>query len=233
MECSMLGFTVLHYLSEVAHIHIHWFGVAIQATHPLSLPFLLLLIFLSIKVFFNESSLCIRWPRVLELQLQHQSFQWIYKVNLLRIDQFDPAVQGTLKSLLQHRSSKAWIFWHSAFFMVQLSHPYLTTRKIIALTRWNFVSKVMFLLFNMVSRLVIAFLPRIKCLLISWLQSPSAVILGPKKIKSVTVFLSFPIYLPWSDETGCHHLSFLNAECEASFFTLFFHFHQEALHFLP
>ena len=101
------------------------------------------------------------------------AFQWILGLISFRIDCLDLlSVQGTFKSLLQHHSLKALIFWHSAFFMVQLSHPYLTTRKIIALTRWNFVSKVMFLLFNMVSRLVIAFLPRSKCLLISWLQSP-------------------------------------------------------------
>ena len=97
------------------------------------------------------------------------------------------AVQGTLKSLLQHHSSKASVLRHSAFFKVQLSHPYMTTGKTIALTRWTFVSKVMSLLFNMLSRVVIAFLPRSKGLLISWLQSPSAVILEPKKIKSDTV----------------------------------------------
>ena len=106
------------------------------------------------------------------------------------------AVQGTLKSLLQHHSSKASIFWLSAFFIVQLSHPYMTTGKTIALTRQTFVGKVMSLLFNMLSRLVIAFLPRSKHLLISWLQSPSAVILEPKKIKSLTVSTVFPIYLP-------------------------------------
>ena len=102
------------------------------------------------------------------------------------------AVQGTLKSLLQHHSSKASILWHSAFFIVQLSHPYMTTGKTIALTRWTFVSKVLSLLFNMLSRFVIAFLPRGKHLLISWLQSPSAVILEPKKIKSLTVSIVSP-----------------------------------------
>ena len=102
------------------------------------------------------------------------------------------AVQGTLKSLLQHHSSKASIFRHSAFFIVQLSHPYMTTGKTIALTRWTFVGKVMSLLLNMLSRLVIAFLPRSKCLLISWLQSPSAVILEPPKIKSITVSIVSP-----------------------------------------
>ena len=109
------------------------------------------------------------------------------------VDWFDLlAVQRTLKSLLQHHSSKASIFWHSAFFIIQLSHPYMTTGKTIALTRWTFVSKVISLLFNMLSGLVIAFLPRSKCLLISWLQSPSAVILEPKKIKSVTVSIVSP-----------------------------------------
>ena len=102
------------------------------------------------------------------------------------------AVQGTLKSLLQHHSSKASILWHSAFSIVQLSHPYTTTGKTIALTRWTFVGKVMSLLFNMLFRLVIAFLPRSQRLLISWLQSPSAVILEPRKIKSVMVSIVFP-----------------------------------------
>ena len=102
------------------------------------------------------------------------------------------AVQGTLKSLLQHHSPKASILQHSAFFIVQLSHPYITTGKTIALPRWTFVGKIMCLLFNMLSRLVITFLPRSKRLLISWLQSPSAVILEPKKIKSVTVSIASP-----------------------------------------
>ena len=122
------------------------------------------------------------------------------------------AVQGTLKSLLQHHRSKASIFWRSAFFIVQLSYPYMTTGKTIALSRWTFVDKVMSLLFNMLSRLVIAFLPRNKCLLISWLQSPSAVILEPPQNKVCHCFHCFPIYLPRSDRTGCHDLRFLNAE---------------------
>ena len=110
-----------------------------------------------------------------------------------RMDWFDLlAVQGTLKSLLQHHSSKASILWHSAFFILQLSHPYMTTGKTIALTRWTFVGKVMSLFFNMPSRLVITLLPRSKRLLISWLQSPSAVILEPQKIKSVTVSFVSP-----------------------------------------
>ena len=124
----------------------------------------------------------------MEFQLQHQSSNEHSGLISFRMDWLDLlAVQGTLKSLLQHHSSKALILRCSTFFMVQLSHPYMTTGKIIALTRWTFVGKVMSLLFNMLSRLVIAFLPRSNHLLISWFQSPSAVILEPKKIKSATV----------------------------------------------
>ena len=123
----------------------------------------------------------------MEFQLQHQSFQRTPRTDLLYMDWLDLlAVQGTLKSLLQHHSSKASILWHSALFIVQLSHPYMTTGKTIALTRWTFSGKVMPLLFNMLFRFVITFLSRSKHLLISWLKLPSAVILEPKKIKSVT-----------------------------------------------
>ena len=126
-----------------------------------------------------------------------------------RIDWFDLlAIEGNLRSLLQHHSSKASVLWHSTFFTVKLSHPYMTTGKTIALTRWTFVGKVMSLLFNMLSRLIIAFLPRSERLLISWLQSPSAVILEPRKIKSATVSSIIAV----SDGTRCHDLSFLNAE---------------------
>ena len=121
-------------------------------------------------------------------------------------------VQGTLKSFLQHCSSKASLLQSSAFFVLQHLHPYMTTGKIIPLTRWTFVGKVMSLLLNMLSRLAITFLPRSKCLLISWLQSPSAVILDPPPNKVSHCFHCFPIYLPLSDETGCHDLSFLNVE---------------------
>ena len=118
------------------------------------------------------------------------------------------AIQGTLKSLLQHHTSKASILPHSAFFTVQLSHPYLTTGKTIALTRRTFVGKVTSLLFNMLSRLVVTFLPRSERLLILWLQSPSAVTLEPLKIKVWHCFHCFPTYFPWSDWTRCHDLSF-------------------------
>ena len=120
--------------------------------------------------------------------------------------------QGTLKSLLQHHSSKASILQCSAFFIVQLSHPYMTTRKNIALTIWTFVGKVMSLLFNMLSRLVITFLPRSTRLLISWLQSPSAVTFGAPQNKVCHCFHCFSVYLPWSDGTRCHDPSFLNVE---------------------
>ena len=143
---------------------------------------LLTSIFPSIRVFSNESVLCIRWPKDWSFSFNISPSNKYSKLISFRIDWLDLlVVQGTLKSLLQHHSSKESILKHSAFFIVQLSHPYMTTGKTIALTRWTFVGKVMSLLFNMLSRLVITFLPRSKCLLISWLQSPSAVILEPKK----------------------------------------------------
>ena len=146
-----------------------------------------------------------------------------------RIDWFDlPAIQRTVEGLLQHHNSKASVLRCSAFFMVQLSYPYMTTGKTIVLTRCTSVSKVMSLLFNILSKIVTAFLPRSKHLFISWLQSPSAMILEPKKIKSVTVSTFSPSNLPESDGTGCHDLHFMNVEFQASFFTLLFH-PQEAL----
>ena len=145
-------------------------------------------IFPRIRIFSNESVLHIRWPKYWNFSFSVRPCNEYSGLISFTIDWFDLlAVQGTLKSLLQHHSSKASILWHSAFFMVQLSHLYMTTGKSIALTRWTFVGKVMSLHFNMLSRFVIAFLPRIKHILISWLQLPSAVILETKKIKSVTV----------------------------------------------
>ena len=177
----------------------------------------------SIRVFSNASTLHMRFSFSISPSNEHSG--WIS----FRMDWLDLlAVQGTLKSLLQHHSSKASILWHSAFITVQLSHPYMTTGKTIALTRQAFVDKVMFLLFNMLSRFVIAFLPRSKHLLISWWQWLSTVILEPKKIQSIIVSIS-PIYLPWSDGTRGHDLRFLNVELKANFFTLLFDFHQEAL----
>ena len=152
-------------------------------------PLLLLpSIFLSIRVFSNKSALPIRWPKYWSFSFSMSPSNEHPEVISFRMDWLDLlAVQGTLKSLLQHHSSKASILQCSAFFIVQHSHPYMTTGKIIALTRRTFVSKVMSLLCNMLSRLVIAIFPRSKGLLISWLQSPSAVLLEPTKIKSATV----------------------------------------------
>ena len=141
----------------------------------------------------KASVLHIRWPKYWSLSFSISPSNEYLGLISYRIDWLDLlAVQGTLKSLLHHQSLKASIYWHSAFFMVQLSHPYMTTRKIVALTRQTSVGKVMSLLFNLLSRLVIAFLPRSKHLLISWLPSPSAVILESKKIKSVTVSIVSP-----------------------------------------
>ena len=150
--------------------------------HPL---LLLPTIFPRIRVFSSESSLCIRWPEYWSFSFSISPSREYSGLISFHIDWFDLlTVQGTLKSLLQHHSLKASILWLSAFFMVQLSHLYMTTGKAIALARQTFVSKVISLLINMLSRFVIAFLPRSKRLLISWLQSASAVILDPKKIKS-------------------------------------------------
>ena len=166
--------------------------------------------------------------KVLEFQLQHE-YSGLVSFRMDLLDLF--AVQETFKSLLQNQNSKASILLCSAFFIAQLSHPYMTTGKTVALTRWKFVGKVMSLLFNMLSRLVITFLPRSKCLLISWIQSPSAVILEPQKIKSLTVSTV--------SSSTCHEvmgpdtmiLVFWMLSFKPTFFTLFCHLHQEALQF--
>ena len=161
--------------------------------HPL---LLLPSVFTNIKVFLNESVLHIRWPKDWSFSFSISPCNEYSGLISFRMDWLDLlAVHGTLKSLLQHHSSKSSILWCSAFFIVQLSHPYMTTGKTIALSRWTFVGKVMSLLFNKLSMLVIAFLMRSKCLLISWLQSPSAVILEPQKIKSDIISL-FPHLFP-------------------------------------
>ena len=212
MNHSTPSLPVHHQLLESTQTHVHWVGDAIQPS-LLCYPLLFLpSIFPSIRVFSNESAFCIRWPKCWSFSLNISPSNEHPGLISFRMDWLDlVSVQGTLKSLLQHHSSKASILWRSVFFIVQLSHPYMTTGKTIALTRQTFVDKVMSLLFNTLSRLVITFLPRSKHLLISWQQSPSAVILEPRKIKSATVS-SFPIYLPWSNGTGCHDLRFLNVE---------------------
>ena len=165
-------------------------------------PFLLLpSIFPSIKVLSNESAHHIRWPKYWSYNFSISLSIKFSGLIFFRIDCFDLlAVQGTLKSLLQYHSSKASILWHSAFFITQLSHPYMTTEKTIALTRWTFVCKVISLLINTLSRLIVTFLPRHKHLLISWLQLPPAEILEPKKIMTVIIYIvSLLFAMKWWD----------------------------------
>ena len=174
MDCSTPDFLVLHYLPEFAQTHAHWLsdGWMFSSNHFILCRPLLLLpsIFPSIRVFSNESALHIRWPKYWSFSFSISPSNEHSGLISFRMDWLDLlAVQGTLKSLLQHYSSKASVLRHSAFFIIQLAHPYMTTGKTIALTRQTFVGKVMSLLLNMLSRLVITFLPRSKCLLISWL----------------------------------------------------------------
>ena len=210
MDCSTPGSPVLHHLLELAQTHVHWVGDAIQPSHPLSSssqPS----IFPSVRVFSSESALRIRWSKYWSFSSSSSSgYSGLISFRVDWLDLF--AVQGSLKNLLQHHSSKASILC-SAFFIVQLSHLYMSTGKTIELTRGTTVDKVMSRLFNMLSRLVITFLARSKYLLISWLQSSSAVILEPQKIVSHC----FPIYLPWSDGTRCHDFSFLKLSFKPTF----------------
>ena len=187
MDCSTPGFPVHHQLAELAQTHVHRVG------HPTISSSVIP--FSSHLQSFSASVLCIRWPKYWSFSIS-PSNEYLGLISLM-IDWFDLlAVQGTLKSLLQHHSSKASVLQHSVFFIVQLSHPYMTTEKTIGLTRQTLGGKVMSLLLNMLCRLVIAFLPRRKHLLISWLQSPSAVILEHSKNKVSHCFHCFPIYLP-------------------------------------
>ena len=188
MNHSTPGLPVHHHLLEFTQTHVHWVSDAIQPSHPLSSPS-------PPTPNPSQHQSLFQWVNSSHEVAKNWSFSFsiipskeIPGLNSFRMDWLDLlAVQGTLKSLLQHHSSKASMLRRSAFFTVQLSHPYMTTGKTIALTRWTLVGKVMSLLFNMLSRLVITFLPRSKRLLISWLQSLSAVILEPPKIKSDTV----------------------------------------------
>jgi len=212
MDCSTPGHLVYHQLMEFTQTHVHWVGM--PSNHLILCRLLLLLpsIFPSIRIFSNESVIHIRWPKYWSFSFSISPSNEYSGLISFSMDWLDLlSVQGTLRSLIQQHSSKASILQCSAFFTVQLSHTYMTTGKTIALIRRTFVGKVMSLLFNMLSRLVKTFLPRSKCLLISWLQSPSAVILEPKKIVW-HCFHCFPIYLPWSDGTRCHDLSFFNVE---------------------
>ena len=193
--------------------------------HPLFLP---PSIFPSIRVFSNESLFPIRWPKYWSFSFSISPSNDYSALISFRIDWLDLlVVQGTLKSLLQYHSSKASILWCSVFFIVQLSHPYMTTGKTIALIRWTFVGKVMSLFFNMLSRLVIAFLPRSKRLLISWLQSPSTMILEPHKIKFVTVSIVSPSICHEAMGPDAMNLVFWMLSFKPTF--SLFHFHQEAL----
>ena len=180
----MPGFPVHHQLLELAQTHVHRVSESIQPLHHLSSLLLLPSVSPSIRVFSNESVLRIRWPKCWNFSFNINPSKEHPGLISFRMDWLDLlSVQGTLKSLLQHHSSKESILQHSAFFTIQLSHPYMTTGKTIALNRQTFAGKVMSLLLNMLSRLVITFLPKSKHLLISWLQSPSAAILEPPKNK--------------------------------------------------
>ena len=185
MDCSMPGFLVHHQLPELAQTHVRWVRDAIQLFHPLLSPYLPACnlsqhqgLFQWVSFFaWGGQSIGVRWPKYWSFSFSISPSNEYLRLISFRIDWLDLlAVQGTLKSLLQQHSSKASVLQCSFFFIVQPSHPYMTTGKTTAFTRWTFVDKVMFLLFNLLSRLVITFLPRSKHLLISWLQSPSAVI---------------------------------------------------------
>ena len=194
---------------EFTQTHIHHVSDAIQPSHPLWSPSPPAPNPSQHQSLFQWVNSSMRWPKYWSFSFSIIPSKEIPGLISFRMDWLDLlAVQGTLKSLFQHHSSKASILWRSAFCIVQLSHPYMTTEKNIALTTRIFVGKVMSLLLNMLSRLVITFLPRSKRLLISWLQSPSAVILEPPK----KVWHCFHIYFSWSDGTGRHDLSFLNIE---------------------
>ena len=194
MGCRTPGLPLQHQLPELTQTHVHWVSDAIQPSHPLLSPSPPTFNLSQHQGLFKWVSSSHQVAKVLEFQLQHQSFQWIFRISFkisFKIDWLDLlAVQETFKGLLQHHGSEASILWCSAFFIVHVSHPYMTTGKTVALTRQTFAGKVMSLLFNVLSRFVRAFLPRSKNLLISWLQSP-------KFVCEVYEFCSFGRHLSW------------------------------------
>ena len=212
MNHSTQGLPVHHQLSEFTHTHVHQVSDAIQPSHPLSSPSPPAPNPSQHQSLFQWVNSSHEVVKVLGFQLMISTSNEHPGLISFRMDWLDLlAVQSTLKSLLQNHSSKASILWCSALFIIQLLHPYTTTGKTIALTRRTFEGRVMSLLFNTLSRLLIAFLPRSKHLLISWLQSPSADFGAPQN-KVWHCFHCFPIYFPWSDGTGCHDLRFLKVE---------------------
>ena len=193
MDCSTPGFLVHRQLPEFTQTHVHWVGDAMQPSHPLSSLLLLPSIFPSIRVFSNESVLRMRWPKYWSFSFsispsnEHPDWSPLGLTGWISLQSKGLSRDFSNSTVQKHYVLSIMSIQCSAFFTVQLSHPYMTTGKTIALTRQTFVGKVMSLLFNMLSRLVITLLPRSKCFLISWLESQSAVILEPPKIKSTTV----------------------------------------------
>ena len=229
MNRSTLGLPVHHQLPEFTQIHVHRVSDAIQPSHPQSSPSPPAPNPSQHQSLFQWVNSSHEVAKVLEFSFSIIPSKEIPRLISFRMDWLDLlAVKGTLKSLLQHRSSNVPILRCSAFFTVQFSHPYMTTGKTIALTRWTLVGKVMSLLFNILSRLVITFLPRSKRLLISWLQSPSAVILEPKKIKSDTVSTVYPSISHEMMGPDAMIFVFWMLSFKPTFFTLHFHFNQEA-----
>ena len=213
MDCSMPGLSAHHQLPEFSQTRVHWVSDAIQPSHPLLSPSPPAFNLSQHQSLFKWVSSLHQVARVLEFQLQHQSFQWTFRTDLLWGGLVgSPCSPKDSQKILEHHSSKVSILRHSALFIVQLSHPYMTTGKPIALTRQTFVDKIMSLFINMLSRLIITFLTSSQHLLISWLQSPFCSDFGAQKDKVWHCFHCFPICLPWSDGTRCHDLSFLNVE---------------------
>ena len=218
--CAHPGFPVLYYLPEFALTLVHWVSDAIQPSHPLSPPSLPALNLSQHQSFFAVSQL---------FTSGGQSIGASGSVIPMNVQVWSPcSARDTQESssTSQFKSINSLVL---TFFMVQLTHPYITTGKTIAFSLWTFVSKVISLLFNMLCRFVLAFLSRTMHLLISWLQSPFTVIFGAHKNKTCYCFNFFPFYFPWSDETRCHYLSFWMLNSRPAFSFSCFHFHQEAL----